>query len=327
MRKLLADRPLTNGRFVAVVLAAAGAAAAQETGPGLPDPFRLLEPKDFVARRASSNNPDPRVERRQQAPDPRRDDRARRPAGPRRRHPHLADVAATSTAGRGCCACASTTTAAATPSVDAPLGDFFAVGHGFERPVQLADGPRQLGRPVAQQLLADALPEVLPDHGHQRGPPPRRQPLLPRGLGEGAGAPRGHAVLPRPVPAGAPRAGRRLALRVPERARAGATTSGPCSRSSRPRPAGSARGTTSSTSTARRSPRSRARAARTTSTTPGGCTWTTGPYAGVTVAEGTGLGSRMTAYRWHLADPVPVHAARSASTSSTRAGPSTPTAR
>jgi hypothetical protein len=30
-----------------------------------------------------------------------------------------------------------------------------------------------------------------------------------------------------------------------------------------------------------------------------------GPYAGVTVAEGTDLGSRMTAYRWHLADPVP----------------------
>ncbi|MBI3792913.1 MAG: DUF2961 domain-containing protein, partial [Gemmatimonadetes bacterium] len=30
-----------------------------------------------------------------------------------------------------------------------------------------------------------------------------------------------------------------------------------------------------------------------------------GPYAGVTVAEGTDVGSRMTAYRWHLADPVP----------------------
>jgi hypothetical protein len=29
------------------------------------------------------------------------------------------------------------------------------------------------------------------------------------------------------------------------------------------------------------------------------------PYYGVTVAEGTGLGSRMTAYRWHLLDPVP----------------------
>jgi len=31
----------------------------------------------------------------------------------------------------------------------------------------------------------------------------------------------------------------------------------------------------------------------------------TGPHYGVTVAQGTGLGSRMTAYRWHLADPVP----------------------
>jgi len=30
-----------------------------------------------------------------------------------------------------------------------------------------------------------------------------------------------------------------------------------------------------------------------------------GPFYGVTVAEGTGLGSRMTAYRWHLVDPIP----------------------
>ncbi len=30
-----------------------------------------------------------------------------------------------------------------------------------------------------------------------------------------------------------------------------------------------------------------------------------GPYYGVTVAEGTGLGARMTAYRWHLPDPIP----------------------
>jgi hypothetical protein len=31
----------------------------------------------------------------------------------------------------------------------------------------------------------------------------------------------------------------------------------------------------------------------------------TGPHYGVTVAEGTGLGSRMTAYRWHLLDSIP----------------------
>ena len=30
-----------------------------------------------------------------------------------------------------------------------------------------------------------------------------------------------------------------------------------------------------------------------------------GPYAGVPVAEGTGVGSRMSAYRWHLLDPIP----------------------
>jgi hypothetical protein len=30
-----------------------------------------------------------------------------------------------------------------------------------------------------------------------------------------------------------------------------------------------------------------------------------GSYSGVPVAEGTGLGSRMTAYRWHVVDPIP----------------------
>ncbi|HKD16760.1 MAG TPA: DUF2961 domain-containing protein [Thermoanaerobaculia bacterium] len=30
-----------------------------------------------------------------------------------------------------------------------------------------------------------------------------------------------------------------------------------------------------------------------------------GLYAGVTVADGTGLGSRMTGYRWHILDPIP----------------------
>jgi hypothetical protein len=30
-----------------------------------------------------------------------------------------------------------------------------------------------------------------------------------------------------------------------------------------------------------------------------------GPYTGVTVADGTGVGARMTAYRWHILDPIP----------------------
>ena len=52
-----------------------------------------------------------------------------------------------------------------------------------------------------------------------------------------------------------------------------------------------------------------------------------GAVHGVTVAEGTGLGSRMTAYRWHLVGSDPVHEVAQASRSSTRAGRSTPTAR
>ena len=45
-----------------------------------------------------------------------------------------------------------------TPSVDAPLGDFFGVGHGYERDLNSHDRARQLLRPRAQQLLADAVP-------------------------------------------------------------------------------------------------------------------------------------------------------------------------
>ena len=58
--------------------------------------------------------------------------------------------------------------------------------------------------------------QVVPHHDHQRGPPPRREPLLPRRLGEAAVAARPHAVLPRALPAGAAGARRRQALRVPE---------------------------------------------------------------------------------------------------------------
>ena len=32
---------------------------------------------------------------------------------------------------------------------------------------------------------------------------------------------------------------------------------------------------------------------------------TEGPYTGVTIADGTGTGARMSAYRWHAVDPIP----------------------
>ena len=43
---------------MALLVAAARTASSQQQVPGLPDPFGLLEPKDFSAHRSSSNNPD-----------------------------------------------------------------------------------------------------------------------------------------------------------------------------------------------------------------------------------------------------------------------------
>ena len=213
--------------LTAVVLAMAGAAVAQEHAAGLPDPFRLLEPKDFVARRASSNNPDPRSNDDSKRPIPGETVVLADLEGPGVVSHIWLTVAASEYGWPRLLRLRVYYDGSATPSVDAPLGDFFAVGHGFERPVRSLMVRDELGGPLAQQLLADAVPPVLPDHGHQRGPPPRRQPLLPRGLAEAPHAARGHALLPRLVPAGAPRAPRRLAVRDPERRRAAATTSAP----------------------------------------------------------------------------------------------------
>jgi len=100
------------------------------------DPFRLLEPKPFVAGRASSNKPHPRSNDDSQRPIP---------GGT----VVLADLAGPGVVGHIWITVAASEfgwprllrlrvyyDGSPTPSVDAPLGDFFAVGHGFERPVR-----------------------------------------------------------------------------------------------------------------------------------------------------------------------------------------------
>ncbi len=126
----------TLGTLAAALMLGALPASPQSINPGLPDPFRLMEPKNFVAFRSGSNNPDWNSNDDSKRPIPGETTVLADLEGPGVVDAHLADRRRqASTAGRGCCACASTTTAAPTPSVDAPLGDFFAVGHGFERPV------------------------------------------------------------------------------------------------------------------------------------------------------------------------------------------------
>ena len=111
-----------------------GLALAQAAGP-VPDPQDLTRLKDFAAERVSSNNPDPDSN----------DDSWRPIAG---ETVTLADLT-----GPGVVTHIWLTIAAneyawprllrlrvyydgsATASIDCPVGDFFAVGHGFERPV------------------------------------------------------------------------------------------------------------------------------------------------------------------------------------------------
>jgi hypothetical protein len=114
-----------------VVVAAAGARGQDRPTD---DPLAYAQARDFTAHRVSVSNPDPNSNDDSKHPIPGEEIVLADLPGARRRHAHLDhDRGATSTRGRGCSDCARTTTASAEASVDAPIGDFFAVGHGFER--------------------------------------------------------------------------------------------------------------------------------------------------------------------------------------------------
>jgi hypothetical protein len=285
-------------------VAAAGLAAAGEPPAGLPDPFHLLERKDFAAFRSSSNSPDPRSN----------DDSARPIPG---ETTVLADLA-----GPGVVSHIWLTVADSeygwprllrlrvyydgsdVPSVDAPLGDFFAVGHGFERPVRSlmvrasSDGrsrnsywPMPFRRSCRITITNEgrrrvsnlyyhvdwakvaSLPETTPYfHARYRQALPAPADRSPYEVLNVRG--RGHYV------------GTVLSV---VQAEAGWFGEGDdlfyVDGAARPSIEGT--GTEDYFNDA------------------WGLHVDDGPYTGVPVAEGTGLGSRMTAYRWHLADPVP----------------------
>ena len=100
------------------------------------DPFGLLEPKDFVARRASSNSPDPSSNDDSQRPIPGETTVLADLQGPGVVTHIWLTVAASEYGWPRLLRLRVYYDGSPVPSVDAPLGDFFAVGHGFERPVQ-----------------------------------------------------------------------------------------------------------------------------------------------------------------------------------------------
>jgi Protein of unknown function (DUF2961)/HEAT repeats len=297
-------RTFRSFAIVAAVALGALPAFAQSINPGLPDPFRLTEPKDFAAFRSSSNNEDWNS-----------NDDSKRPIPGETIV--LADVQ-----GPGVITHIWVTIAdneygwpkllrlriyydgSPVPSVDAPIGDFFAVGHGFEAKVKSlmvvdsSDGRARNsywpmpfkksarvtvtneGRRRCSNLYYHVDWEKLPSlPENTRYFHARYRQMLPAPADgknyvflEAKG--KGHYV------------GTVLSV---VQAEAGWFGEGDdffwVDGAAKP----SIEGTGSEDYF----------------NDAWGLHVNDSPYYGVTVAEGTGLGSRMTAYRWHLVDPIP----------------------
>src|SRR5262249_49656427 len=124
---------------IVFVCAASGAIPGSEgraQEPGIPDPFGLLRPQAFVARRSSSNNPDPDSNDDSKRPIPGETITLADLEGPGIVTHIWLTIAANEYGWPRLLRLRVYYDGSAEPSVDSPIGDFFAVGHGFERPVK-----------------------------------------------------------------------------------------------------------------------------------------------------------------------------------------------
>lgn len=267
------------------------------------DLSRLPEPKDFRALRSSSNNPDLESNDDSRRPIPGETVTLANLTGPGVVTHIWLTVAANEYAWPRLLRLRIYYDGSSTPSVDAPIGDFFAVGHGFERPVESlvirasSEGrsrnsywPMPFRRSCRITVTNEGSRRVANLYYHVDW---KKVPALPadtryfharyrQALPNSGGRPyevvnvrgRGHY------------AGTVLSI---VQAEAGWFGEGDdfFFVDGEKKPSIEGTGTEDYFNDA------------------WGLRVGTGPYAGATVAEGTGLGSRMTAYRWHLADPIP----------------------
>ena len=296
-------RAMTPGLALSMLLVAAGA-LAQEPVPGLPDPFGLLEPKNFSAHRSSSNNPDWNS-----------NDDSKRPI------PGETTVLANLT-GPGVVTHLWVTIAdneygwprllrlrvyydgSSTPSVDAPIGDFFAVGHGFEAKVKSqmivdsSDGrARNSYWPMPFQKSCRI---TVTNEGHRRVANlyfhvdwEKVPALAPH-------TPYFHARYRQALPA--PADGKPYEfLSVTGKGHYVGTVLSVVQAET----GWFGEGDDFFWVDGEKYPSIEGTGSEDYFNDAWGLHVNDAPYYGVTVAEGTGLGSRMTAYRWHLVDPVP----------------------
>jgi hypothetical protein len=267
------------------------------------DPFRLLEPKDFAAYRSSSNNPNLASNDDSKRPIPGETTVLAHLEGPGVVSHVWITVAASEYGWPRLLRLRVYYDGSDVPSVDVPLGDFFAVGHGFEAEVQSAmvrvssEGrsrnafwPMPFRKSCRITITNEGTRRVQNLYYHVDW---RKLPALSEDT------PYFHARYRQALPSSG--GGRYTVLDVEGKghfvgtvfsvvqAEAGWFGEGDdffyVDGSSTPSIEGT--GTEDYFNDA------------------WGLHVSEGPYSGVPVAQGTGLGSRMTAYRWHLVDPIP----------------------
>jgi hypothetical protein len=290
--------------LVSLVLAASGAGAAQDRAPGIPDPFQLLAPRDFVAGRASSNHPDPGSNDDSQRPIPGETVVLADLAGPGVVSHLWITVAASEYGWPRLLRLRVYYDGSPTPSVDVPLGDFFAVGHGFERPVRSlmvrdsSEGrsrnsywPMPFRRSCRITITNEGRRRVANLYYHVDW---QKLPALP------AGTPYFHAWYRQALPAPPDGSAYEL-LSVRGRGHYVGTVMSVVQAEA----GWFGEGDDQFFVDGEAKPSIEGTGSEDYFNDAWGLHVDDGPYAGVPVAEGTGLGSRMTAYRWHLVDPVP----------------------
>jgi hypothetical protein len=279
-------------------------APAQESVVGPVDPLRFSQLKDFIAKRSSSNNPDPDSNDDSKRPIPGETVTLADLEGPGIVTHVWITVAANEYGWPRLLRLRVYYDGSPEPSVDSPLGDFFAVGHGFERPVRSlmvrasSDGrarnsywPMPFRKSCRITVTNEGRRRVANLYYHVDWEKVKELP---------AGTAYFHARYKQALPA--PADGRPYVfLDVQGRgfyvgtvlsvlqAEAGWFGEGDDHFFVDGEKKASIEGTGSEDYF----------------NDAWGLHVEDGPYTGVPVAEGTGLGSRMTAYRWHLTDPIP----------------------
>ena len=290
-------------RALGVALAALVATWSAAFAQIPPELSRMPEPKDFRAMRSSSNNSDPESNDDSKRPIPGETITLADLTGPGVVTHVWLTVAANEYGWPRLLRLRVYYDGNATPSVDAPVGDFFAVGHGFERPVDSlvirasSEGrsrnsywPMPFRKSCRITVTNEGRRRVSNLYYHVDW---KKVPSLP------AGTAYFHARYRQSLPASGGAPYEVLSVRgrghyvgtvfSVVQAEAGWFGEGDdfFFVDGEKKPSIEGTGTEDYFNDA------------------WGLRVDTGPYAGASVAEGTGLGSRMTAYRWHLADPIP----------------------